>query len=78
MDKQTCPDKNHLLLYRAAKKGTFGEHKTFPRSSITDALFVYLDGEPEEVIIEAGMLRKFFAVFLLCMGIYEILKKEKK
>ena len=29
-------------------------------------------------IIEAGMLRKFFAVFLLCMGIYEILKKEKK
>ena len=29
-------------------------------------------------ITDAGMLRKFFAIFLFCMGIYEILKKEKK
>lgn len=48
MDRQTCPDRQHLLLYRAAPKGTFGEHHAFPHSSITDALFVYLDGEPEE------------------------------
>ena len=53
MDKQTCPDRRHLHLYRAAQKGTFGEYHAFPHSSITDALFVYLDGEPEEESIAA-------------------------
>jgi GNAT superfamily N-acetyltransferase len=38
---------NKSLLYRAALQGVFGERKQFGRSSITDALFVYLDGEPE-------------------------------
>ncbi len=36
------------LLYRAARKGVFGKRTEFGRGSITDALFVYLDGEPEE------------------------------
>ena len=39
---------NMPLLYRAALRGAFGRREKFSRSSITDALFVYLDGEPEE------------------------------
>ena len=38
---------NMPLLYRAAQNGAFGKRIEFSRSSITDALFVYLDGEPE-------------------------------
>jgi len=38
---------NKPLLYRAALKGTFGKRIEFGRGSITDALFVYLDGDPE-------------------------------
>ena len=38
---------NMPLLYRAALQGIFGKRTEFSRSSITDALFVYLDGEPE-------------------------------
>ena len=36
------------LLYRGAQQGIFGKQEQYSRSSITDALFVYLDGEPEE------------------------------
>lgn len=35
------------LLYRAARQGRFGTRTEFSRGSVTDALFVYLDGEPE-------------------------------
>lgn len=38
---------NLPLLYLAALQGIFGKRTEFSRSSITDALFVYLDGEPE-------------------------------
>ena len=38
---------NRLLLYRAALQGAFGKREEYSRGSITDALFVYLDGEPE-------------------------------
>ena len=38
---------NKPLLYRAADQGVFGKQEAYSRSSITDALFVYLDGEPE-------------------------------
>ena len=38
---------NLPLLYRAALQGVFGKREPYSRSSITDALFVYLDGEPE-------------------------------
>jgi len=40
-------DINMPLLYQAALRGVFGEREQYIRSSITDALFVYLDGEPE-------------------------------
>ena len=39
---------NTPLLYRAALQNLFGRREQYSRSSITDALFVYLDGEPEE------------------------------
>ena len=39
---------NTPLLYRAALQGVFGRREQYSRSSITDALFVYLDGEPEK------------------------------
>ena len=38
---------NRPLLYRAAVQGVFGKREAYSRGSITDALFVYLDGEPE-------------------------------
>jgi GNAT superfamily N-acetyltransferase len=41
------PKRNDPLLYRAARKGIFGKRMEFGKGSITDALFVYLDGDPE-------------------------------
>ena len=38
---------NTPLLCRAALQGRFGKRMAFSRGSITDALFVYLDGDPE-------------------------------
>ena len=38
---------NMPLLCRADRRGVFGKHEQNPQSSITDALFVYLDGVPE-------------------------------
>ena len=35
------------LLYRAALRGVFGERRAFERGGIADALFVFLDGEPD-------------------------------
>ena len=43
---------NMPLLYRAALQGVFGSREQYSRSSITDALFVYLDGDPEEESID--------------------------
>ncbi len=43
---------NMPLLYRAALQGRFGSREQYSRSSITDALFVYLDGDPEEESID--------------------------
>lgn len=42
-----------MLLYRAAQEGVFGSLTRFERGSIADALFVYLDGEPEPESVEA-------------------------
>ena len=50
--KKECRISNMHLLYRAARQGVFGKYEQFSRSSITDALFVYLDGEPEPESIE--------------------------
>lgn len=41
------------LLYRAAKRGVFGTCRAFPRGRIADALFVFLDGEPDPEAIDA-------------------------
>ncbi len=38
---------NTPLLYRAARRGTFGKREEYAQGSISDALFVYLDGTPE-------------------------------
>ena len=38
---------DHLLLYRAARRGIYGRCFAFEQGSITDALFVYLDGKPD-------------------------------
>ena len=38
---------NKPLLYQAAMQNIYGKQEQFTRGSITDALFVYLDGEPE-------------------------------
>ncbi len=38
---------NRPLLYQAALRGVFGKREAYSRGSITDALFVYLDGEAE-------------------------------
>ena len=40
------------FLYRAARQGVFGKCEQFSRSSITYALFIYLDGEPEPESID--------------------------
>ena len=40
------------LLYRAARQGVFGKCEPYSRSSITDALFVYLEGDPEPESID--------------------------
>ena len=40
------------LLYRAARQGFFGKREPYSRSSITDALFVYLEGDPEPESID--------------------------
>ena len=40
------------FLYRAARQGGFGKCEQFSRSSITYALFIYLDGEPEPESID--------------------------
>ena len=43
---------NMHLLYRAARQGVFGKCEPYSRSSITDALFVYLEGDPEPESID--------------------------
>ena len=57
---------NMPLLYRAALQGTFGKREQYSRSSITDALFVYLDGEPEQESI-ARVFSHFRIRPLVCL-----------
>lgn len=45
--KYTKENKNIPFLYQAGLRGIFGKRIEFGRSSITDALFVYLNGETE-------------------------------
>lgn len=41
------------LLYRAARRGTFGTFRAYEQGCIADALFVFLDGRPETGSIAA-------------------------
>ena len=43
---------NIHFLYRASRQGVFGKCEQYSRSSITDALFVYLDGDPEPETVD--------------------------
>ena len=45
---ESCLNRSELLLYRAAQRGIFGRRREYGKGSITDALFVYLDGEPDQ------------------------------
>ena len=54
------------LLYRAAADGKYGVCRHFARGSITDALFVYLDGAPEEESI-SFMEERFTNRPLVCL-----------
>ena len=42
-----------MLLYRAARKGAFGKLYTYGEAVVADALFVYLDGTPDDGAIAA-------------------------
>ena len=57
---------NKPLLYRAALRGVFGKREEYRRSSITDALFVYLDGEPEPASV-ARVDSRFRGRPLVCL-----------
>lgn len=47
------PDAALPLLYRAARQGVFGERRACGRGGFTDALFVFLDGEPDPEAVAA-------------------------
>ena len=51
---------------RAALRGVFGKREEYRRSSITDALFVYLDGEPEPASV-ARVDSRFRGRTLVCL-----------
>ena len=55
-----------MLLYRAAQRGVFGRQRRFDRGSITDALFIYLDGEPEPESVEA-LVAEYLARPWVCL-----------
>lgn len=55
------PWRDKPLLFRAAERGIYGKRRTFERGSITDALFVYLEGVPESeacAALTAGYLAR--------------------
>lgn len=54
------------LIFRAAQAGIYGKTFLFSQGSITDALFVFLDGRPEEES-QATLERHFTARPWLCL-----------
>ena len=57
---------NTPLLYRAALQGAFGKREQYGQGSVTDALFVYLDGAPEMESV-ARVESRFRARPLVCL-----------
>lgn len=54
------------LIFRAAQAGLYGKTFSFSQGSITDALFVFLDGKPEEESL-AALERQFMARPWVCL-----------
>ena len=54
------------LIFRAAQAGLYGKTFSFSQGSITDALFVFLDGKPEEESL-AALERQFMARPWVCI-----------
>ena len=54
------------LIFRAAQVGLYGKTFSFSQGSITDALFVFLDGKPEEESL-AALERQFMARPWVCL-----------
>lgn len=59
-------EKNLPLIYKAAKNNFFGTCYQFEQSAITDALFVYLEGSPENSSI--SKLKEFIDRPIVCMS----------
>lgn len=57
---------NPPLLYRTARRGTFGKRAEYAQGSFSDALFVYLDGDPEPESA-AAVDERFRARPLVCL-----------
>ena len=54
------------LIFRAAQAGLYGKTFSFSQGSITDALFVFLNGKPEEESL-AALERQFMARPWVCL-----------
>lgn len=52
-EQPEIPSGSDFLLYRAAQNGAYGQVHAFSSGSITDALFVYLNGSPDPESIRA-------------------------
>ncbi len=55
------------LLYRAARQGIYGKCYRFERGGITDALFVFLEGEPDPAA-ETALETRFLSRPWVCMS----------
>ena len=65
------------LLYRAALRGVYGSRREFEKGSITDALFIFLDGEPEPASLEALMAGYMVRPWTCLTGSWENLIRER-
>ena len=54
------------LLYRAAQRGVYGKRYLYGRGGVTDALFVFLDGEPDPEA-DAALKSRFMARPWVCL-----------
>ena len=59
-------NRKQSLIFKAAQAGLYGKTFSFSQGSITDALFVFLDGKPEEKS-QAVLERQFMARPWVCL-----------
>ena len=65
-EDRTMNESSLPLLYRAAKADVYGARYEFESGSLTDALFIYLDGVPEEASVSA-LLRDCRGRGIVCL-----------